>query len=259
VSNYTIWGLFGPATWPWWLATLALLSTFTPRGRRWTRRLAGLAVAAFVTLALLPAGHWLAEPLERRFPAPDLRHGRVDHIIVLAGAERLAGSARRGEPEVSGAAERIIDGAALARTFPAAQLWIVGGVRDRRSPLTDADWTARTWRRLGVPPARTRIVRETLDTCANAAGVAAQRPRGSLLLVTSALHMPRAVACFRAHGLRPLPYPVDYLNPAVEGPLDALQPNLAANMERSDRAIHEWLGLLLYRLRGRIDEIFPRP
>lgn len=260
MSNYTIWGLFGPATWPWWLAVLAFLSLVSRRpGRHWPRIFAGSAVAAFVVLAVLPAGNWLAEPLESRFERPRLAAVDIRHVIVLAGAERLAASARSGRPEVSGAAERIIEGAAVARAIPDAAVWIVGGVRDHRSPLADVDWTAASWRRLGIAPGRIQIVRDTLDTCANAAGVAARRPTGQMLLVTSALHMPRAVACFRQHGLAPIAYPVDYLNPRIYRAGDLFHPNLLANVERSDAALHEWIGLLMYRLQGRTSELLPAP
>lgn len=260
MSNYTIWGLFGPATWPWWLAMLAFLSLLSrgPRRRR-SRIFAGSAVAAFIGLAVLPTGYWLAEPLESRFARPKLDDIEVRHIVVLAGAERLAASARSGRPEVSGAAERIIEGAAIARSVPGAALWIVGGVRDRRSPLADVDWTAASWRRLGIAPRRIHIVRDTLDTCANAAGLATRRPAGQILLVTSALHMPRAMACFRQHGLAPVAYPVDYLNMRIERPGDLFQPNLLANIERADAALHEWIGLLLYRLQGRTSDLLPTP
>jgi uncharacterized SAM-binding protein YcdF (DUF218 family) len=260
VSNYPIWGLLGPATWPWWLALLAFLSMLSPGHRdRWPRIFAGAAVAAFVALAVLPTGYWLAEPLESRFVRPKLDTFEVHHIVVLAGAERLAASARSGRSEVSGAAERIVEGAAIARSIPDAALWIVGGVRDRRSPLADVDWTAASWRRLGIAPRRIHIVRDTLDTCANAAGFAARRPRGQVLLVTSALHMPRAMACFRRHGLAPAAYPVDYMNARIDRPGDLVQPNLLANMERADAALHEWVGLLLYRLQGRTSDILPAP
>jgi uncharacterized SAM-binding protein YcdF (DUF218 family) len=260
VSNYTIWGLFGPATWPWWLAVLAFLTSL-PRGahRRWSRLFGGAAVAALLVLAVLPTGYWLAEPLESRFARPVLDSARIRHIVVLAGAERLAASARSGRPEVSGAAERVTEGAAVARAIPNAALWIVGGVRDHRSPMADVDWTASSWRRLGIPASQIHIVRDTLDTCANASGVAARRPAGQILLVTSALHMPRAVACFRRHGLTPIAYPVDYLNPPIDRASDLLQPNLLANIERTDAALHEWIGLLLYRLQGRTADLLPAP
>ena len=259
MSNYTLWGLFGPSTWPWWLAALALLCSTAPRLRRWTSALLIAATALFVGFAVLPTGYWLAEALEQRFPPPKLSSAGVRHVIVLAGTERLAASARTGRAEVSDAAERVIEGAALARSLPNASLWIVGGVRDRRSPLADVDWTAALWRRLGVPAQRIHMVRDTFNTCENAAGIAVHRLPGRLLLVTTAMHMPRAMACFRSHGMNPVPYPVDYANAGIERTSDLFQPSLLRNMERTDAALHEWLGLLVYRLQGRTRALFPAP
>lgn len=260
MSNYTLWGLFGPATWAWWLAALALLCAAGPaRLRGWSRGLLAAATALFVGLAVLPTGYWLAEVLEQRFPAPRLAGADIRHVVVLTGTERLPVSARTGRAEVSDAAERVIEGAALARSLPGASLWIVGGITSPRSPLADVDWTAALWRRLGVPARRIHIVRGTFNTCENAAGIAARRLQGQLLLVTSAMHMPRAVACFRAHGLAPLPYPVDYRNAAIRRAGDLFQPDLLGNMDRAGTALHEWLGLVLYRLQGRTTELFPAP
>lgn len=207
--------------------------------------------------AVLPTGFWLTEALEQRFPGPTRIDGPISHIVVLAGAERLAAAARTGRPQYGAGAERIIDAAVLARRFPRAELWILGGVRDPRSPAADIDWTATTWRELGIPASRIRKIDNTLDTCQNAAGFGAQHAVGTALLVTSAFHMPRSVACFRFHGVAAVPYPVDFQNEAIATWADYLSPNLLANMARTDTALHEWLGLAYYRLRGRTSELLP--
>ena len=258
MSNYTIWGVFGPATWPWWLSAMTLACLlYGHRVQRWARRFAAGAVLVYLLFAVAPTGYWLAEALEQRFPPPALSDRDVRHIVVLAGAERLAASARSGRPEFNGAVERVMEGAYLARRYPGASLWIVGGVRDERSSRTDAQWTAAAWRDLGIAPARIRVVEGTFDTCENAAGLAARHPQGPILLVTSALHMPRAVGCFRASGVAATPYAVDYLNEPAGGFGDLLSPNLLFNLQRTDAALHEWIGLAVYRARGRIRDLLP--
>ena len=74
------------------------------------------------------------------------------------------------------------------------------------------------------------------------------------LLVTSALHMPRSVACFRAAGWDVTPYPTNFRI----GP-DPLSFALPQNLEGVDLAAHEWVGLLYYRLRGYTRDLFPGP
>jgi uncharacterized SAM-binding protein YcdF (DUF218 family) len=98
------------------------------------------------------------------------------------------------------------------------------------------------------------------DTCENAeeSRLAARPAAGEQwLLVTSASHMPRAVACFRAVGYPVTPYPVDYRTRGV-GSLRA-QSSIAEGLRAVDLAAHEWLGLLGYRLLGRTSELFPSP
>ncbi|MDO9489986.1 MAG: YdcF family protein [Sphingomonadaceae bacterium] len=228
------------------------------RTARWTRPLLGGAVGVFVILAILPTGYWLSRSLETRFPIPRPLPADIAHIVVLAGAEDLGASAMVGRPEFNAAADRMIEGAALARAMPRARLWIVGGVR-ARWVLSDVDWTALAWRRLGIPRDRILMARESFDTCENAAVVAARRLQGDILLVTSAIHMPRAVACFRSNGIEPTPYPVDFQRSRVAHPVEAFSSNLSANLTLTDAALHEWIGLLFYRLAGRTEALLPAP
>lgn len=255
--NYLLWGLFGPATWPAWLTVLAFALLNLKRVRAGRAALAA-AVVAFVVLGLSPTGLWLMRTLETRFPADPLTAAPTD-IVVLAGAEALRESAERGEAEFSAAADRVIAGAALARRFPEARLWIVGGVRRPGLPRYDAEWTRDLWLSLGVPAGRIVTITDTLDTCGNAAGVAG-RPHGpAVLLVTSAFHMPRSVACFRAAGIEPRPYPVDLRSQTPRAVTDWFGADVGGNMERADLALHEWIGLAYYRIQGRIDELWPAP
>ena len=74
------------------------------------------------------------------------------------------------------------------------------------------------------------------------------------LLVTSAVHMPRAAAVFRSAGVEIVPSPTDF------NAVDTEQPELlswipdAASLAATTIAIKERLGTLSYRLRGWIDQ-----
>lgn len=72
---------------------------------------------------------------------------------------------------------------------------------------------------------------------------------GRVLLVTSAFHMPRAVACFRAQGLEVVAAPTGFRGPPWQG-LRSLLPSHQA-MREANLAAHEWLGGLAYRVLGR--------
>jgi uncharacterized SAM-binding protein YcdF (DUF218 family) len=76
------------------------------------------------------------------------------------------------------------------------------------------------------------------------------------LLVTSAFHMPRSIGAFRRAGFEVEAYPVDW---RTRGWVDAATPfdKLSAGLARTDLAVHEWIGLIAYRLTGRSSALFP--
>jgi uncharacterized SAM-binding protein YcdF (DUF218 family) len=78
------------------------------------------------------------------------------------------------------------------------------------------------------------------------------------LLVTSAYHMPRSVGLFRKAGFNVEPYPVDW---RVGSRADLLTfTNFSVDgLARTDTGLREWIGLVAYRLSGRIDALLPGP
>ncbi len=262
MSRYTLWALFGPSSWTIWCLIVAAAGLMWRSSR--SRRLvqpsvyAGL-IAAAVTM-VLPTGHVILEPLEQRFPLVSPDRIRADNIIVLAGGEKLTAAYRSGRPQYSEHNERVTEGAILAIAHPGSRLWAVGGVRRPANGPYDVDWDIRTWRELGVPAANIRRIANTLDTCSNARGVAQHLPRGaSIVLVTSAFHMPRSIGCFRQAGLDPLAYPVDFQNGPQDPVNELLKPDVSGNLHKLDIALHEYVGLAYYRIAGRITELWPGP
>jgi len=85
-----------------------------------------------------------------------------------------------------------------------------------------------------------------------------RKPGERWLLVTSAWHMPRSVGVFRKAGFPIEPWPVDY---RTAGLWDALRPFEAPadGLKRLDTAVREWIGLVIYRITGRSDAVFPGP
>ena len=72
----------------------------------------------------------------------------------------------------------------------------------------------------------------------------------SALLVTSGMHMPRALASFRKAGLDPVPASTDIVAPAGgAGGAFAFLPSATA-LEITTRAIKELIGVAVYRLHG---------
>ena len=113
---------------------------------------------------------------------------------------------------------------------------------------------------LGVDPARMTYENQSRNTYENA--VESKKLAGDVttapwVLITSAMHMPRAVGVFREVGWNVIPYPVDYSTTGEEA--WSIQFNLAGGIGALRSGLHEFVGLAAYRLTGRTDALFPAP
>ncbi|MBK1634195.1 YdcF family protein [Rhodovulum adriaticum] len=228
----------------WLLAGLALALVLVWRGRlrgaRWL--LAGL-FAGLLAISLVPLGHPMLAAREAQHPANPVLD-QIDGIILLGGAERPAVSARWNRPELNEAADRVIAVATLARRFPGVPVLVTGGHGAPPTP-SEAAISAAILRDLGLDPARLILEQRARNTAENARlGLARVRPAPGArwILVTSAGHMPRALAEFRAAGWpAPIPYPVDYRS---TGWADATGWHPYRNMAQLHAALHEIVGQL---------------
>lgn len=70
------------------------------------------------------------------------------------------------------------------------------------------------------------------------------------LLITSAIHMRRAQACFEKQGVEVQPFPVMMSVGIRRYELDYLLVPQISNFQKWHGLIHEWIGFLTYKLRG---------
>jgi uncharacterized SAM-binding protein YcdF (DUF218 family) len=113
--------------------------------------------------------------------------------------------------------------------------------------------------RLGGDPTRVYVESRshtTFEEAQYSAALLKPKPSERWLLVTLALHMPRAVGCFRAAGFQVKPYPI-----GLSAPWHLFAPYATGSMAffYLDSAAKEWIGLIAYRLMGRTDALFPGP
>lgn len=221
------------------------------------RRLLGLAILALLVVVIFPF-HWLIRPLEDYFPQPDLPP-QVNGIVVLSGAEQPAMMAARGQPHVNGSAERLFAFLDLARRYPEARLLYTGaGIVSDTAGVAEADVAVAILTRAGLDPARLELERQSRNTAENARlsyDLVKPGPGETWIVITSAFHMPRAIACFQAVGWPVLPYPVDYVTMGATEAWPWFDPLWA--LRSLNLATREWLGLAVYRMLGHTLSLLP--
>lgn len=182
---------------------------------------------------------------EERLAHP--RGTRISHIVVLGSGHvsdpRLPETSRIGGASLY----RLTEGIRLLNIFPEAKLVVTGGIG--HDPVANAEVVGDVAESLGV--AKERIVREARprDTIQEAEMLKPLVGAESFILVTSALHMPRAMEIFKNLGMQPIPAPTDYIikHHAVEPP-GSVFPS-PGNFDLTRRIIYEWIGSLWSRIK----------
>jgi len=216
--------------------------------------LVAVAVAGLYLLSTPAVSDRLVASLEDRFGSDTVAEmPRADAIIVLGGGV-LPPANPRSDADLTHTADRVWFAAELHRAGKAPLVIATGARPYVDSGSSAAEATRDLLVRLGVPRGAVIVRSDSNSTRQDAVAVRAELARRGtvqeLLLVTSALHMPRALATFRAIGLQAWPAPTDrqVVEPAVRDEWSWL-PDHAA-FARANRAWHEYVGMAYYRMRG---------
>lgn len=260
-ASKVFWFLVAPSN---LLALLTVLALALRLARRRRAGMACLAVAAtgWLVLGFLPVSNYLLNPLEDRFPVHADDGQPITGVLMLGGAEIPEVGLARGMPAYGDAAERAIALGGLARQYPDARLVFVGG-SGRLFPMgsgLESRMTRLTLPLLGIPADRVAFEENSRNTAENAQFAKAMldpRPGERWLLLTSAFHMPRAMGAFRKVGFPVIAYPVDFRT--ADDRLDVPYDRVTTNLDMTDVAVKEWVGLLVYYLSGKTSALFPAP
>jgi uncharacterized SAM-binding protein YcdF (DUF218 family) len=231
----------------WWAVALLVISRWrrAALGMLWS----GLAVLGLLGFEALP--HALLRPLENTYPVPSA--AVVDRhvgVVVLGGATQHPGSFQaHAQVPLGESAERMSVPVGLLREHTRLAVVFSGGEgRLRATGVTEAALARVFYQEQGVDLARVTLEAGSRTTRENAHQVAAllgPRCQEPWLLVTSAWHMPRAMAEFESVGCRVTHYPVDFRTGATTAWTDYA---LARSLLLWQTALHEWLGLAVYAL-----------
>lgn len=218
----------------------------------------------FVTIGALalflysfpPTAELLAWPLEKDY-AP-LLHAQpagaelvgAKWIVVLGAGHindpRLPVNAQIGKSSLS----RLVEALKLHRNLPDKKLVLSGGAVFE--PVANAEVMAGVAESLGVARDSFVVLKASQDTETEVLDIKGLVGEEKFILVTSASHMRRALGLFHKQGMKPIPAPADFevKDSGTTGP-GSFFPQ-AENLQISERALYEYLGIVWAKLRGKI-------
>ncbi len=231
----------------------------------WKRpRWAAIAISLALLVLLLASNGWVSNAVVRslewqNIPAAELP--KAPAIVVLGGGV-LPKNPPRPWVEVAQEGDRVLYGAKLYREGKAPTIILSGGRIDwKNGGPSESQDMAEIVEAMGVPKSAILQDPTSLNTYENAVNVKkildTKNIERRVLLVTSALHMPRSIAIFKRQGIDAIPAPTDFL--VTEGNLkeqDTWQGKLlnllpdTGRLGDTTRALKEYIGIGVYRLRG---------
>ena len=186
----------------------------------------------------------------------------AEAIVILGGAIKSQ-IYPRPMVDVSESGDRIIYGAKLYKMGKAPLLIPTGGKiewQGNKNNPSEADDIEELLILFDIPPSA--IIKEeksynTHDNAVNTQKILQSRDIDRVILVTSALHMPRAVKVFEKQGIKVIPAPTDFLvskqqlqsEPSWQSLIINCFPHISA-LHNITNVIKEYIGLLIYRFKG---------
>jgi len=233
------------------LAVLGLIFLWFTRKQKTGKVLLTISTVFLGLLSYDAVSDMLARPLEEKYPPIRSFENIQDvkWIVVLAGGSGVDYALPSSTYLSEASLVRLSEGVFLHNRFPQTKLILTGrsgfeGFTPVAEVMGDV---AVEW---GVAPEDIVVEKKAADTKDHPIYVKEIVGNDKFILVTSASHMPRAMALFKKHGMEPIPAPTDYMVKEREG---GLTPGVffpsTGSIEKAERAIHEYLGMLWAKVR----------
>jgi uncharacterized SAM-binding protein YcdF (DUF218 family) len=230
----------------------------------WKRpRWAAGAIATSLVVILVASNAWVSSSLVRSLEwqhLPPAELPQAPAIVVLGGAIKPK-IPPRPWVDVADRGDRILHGAQLYRQAKAPILILSGGRIDwQGGGDPESSDMAQIATVMGVPSGAILQDPTSLNTYQNAVNVRKildeRKIERRVLLVTSALHMPRSLMIFKRLGINAIPAPTDFLVTAETEESQTWQSFLInllpdpENLKSTTDALKEYIGIVVYRIRG---------
>ncbi|MCP4255081.1 MAG: envelope biogenesis factor ElyC [Candidatus Scalindua sp.] len=219
-----------------------------------------ILVSAGLVVLTLFSYHVIADkllrPLERQYDVFEMKGATpatpkpaVRFVVVLGGGQALDS----GLPLLSQMSDapvvRLMEGIRIYRKFPGSRLLLSGG---GGFSISEAEMMARVAIEMGVPERDIILESKSRDTRDEALFIKPMVGNEPFVLVTTASHIPRSMALFRKLGMNPIASPIGHsVKDDQRLSFYSFFPSTGST-EKSELAIHEYLGMIWAKLRGQM-------
>jgi len=191
-----------------------------------------LGILLYYLFSITPVADSIISPLEKQYqPVQKEELNKADKIVLLLGGK---------ESDVLRASE-------VLRLYNLQSAIIISG-RDPLSPkIEEAKEVKEFLTERGISAENIILEDKSRNTFESAKNIKEILDDEPFFLVTSAYHLPRAIETFQKARTNPIPAPADF---KIEKNYDILDffPD-TENLRNSDIALHEYFGILWYRLK----------
>ncbi len=237
-----------------WAIAAGLLAVFSRKASR-QKRAARWSIGLLLFFSNPLIVNWVIEKIERDLRPQTALAQPFDVGILLGGTLSPSVDPPLGIQQFGQRANRMTETVALFHSGKIRRILLSGGdgrLFGQREP--EAKVLREYLLRAGVPDsciwveARSRNTHENAVFSKNLLDEKA-RPEASLLLITSAMHLRRAVGCFQKIGLDVQGYPADFQGEPSSWDTHWLLPSADA-LDKWESIFKEWIGGCVYRLKG---------
>ncbi len=237
------------------LLILALLAWLV-RAKRLSRFCLITGVVVLVVCSTPLTSNWVRFSLENQYPPVAIHASPEANLIVVLGGVLAKPVKPRLEAELVDSSDRILHAFRLYKAGKAPAIFLsAGGIGVTGDEKYEAFYIAQLLMEWGLPESaiiQSNQSRTTRENALETAEYLAQKNslHEPVLLVTSALHMPRAVRTFEKAGVTVIPSVTDVsAGKPIYPSIVYWLPSLGA-LNSFTKAWHEYLGLWVYRFRG---------
>jgi uncharacterized SAM-binding protein YcdF (DUF218 family) len=207
-----------------------------------------LSTTALYALSTPWVGGLLQKSLEISRPLNPGDLKAADAIVVLGGGRRLA-AAEYGGDTLNGLSLERLRYAAFLHRASGLPILATGGKPGGGTLAEGRIMQQILQDEFGVPPKWVEdAALTTWDNARLSAPLLRQSGAHRIVLITHAWHLRRTVPLFEAQGLTVIPAGIQFSSTRLDSPLDVLP--TPAGLRDSTFALHEWLGILWYKLRS---------